>query len=276
MRKIFLLIGLLIIAFVGYGQNCSQATFVTEPATFTAEDEVKVIADVSQCPNSALSEIDQAYIWIFIPDGPGPDGVGGNGDFCNGSNTELAMTDEGDGKWSFTFVPTQLFDASPSEIGDIIEFIVKPFAGACDGSGDQTENLQMTVEPLIFVPTESRVFPGKFANDDFVTLYFDQSLTANAAMAELDEIFIYTWVNRTDADGNALADVTKAAWGDVGVTEELKMTNEGDGLFSLTLKPEEFYPIEDGDVITQINFIYRNAEGTVQTSDFTAVPVVFD
>lgn len=254
-------------------QNCDQATYFTEPASFTAEDEVTVFVDLSAC--SYLASLDEVYIWIFVPDGPGPEGVGGNGDFCNGSNPELLMTDEGNDVWSFTFVPTDLFDATPAEIGDQIGFIPKEFA-ACKGVGDQTENLYLVVDPLEFIPTESRTFPAKFGEQDFVTLYYNQSLAENSAMADLEEIYVYTWANGTDADGNSIGDVAKVAWPEVGTTPELMMTNEGDGVFSLTFDMRTFYPVEEGTTITQINYIYRNQEGTVQSGTFNSLLTEFD
>ncbi|MTI22285.1 hypothetical protein E1176_14735, partial [Fulvivirga sp. RKSG066] len=231
MKKYIILIVFMIGSVGLRAQSCDQATFSTEPAAFTAEDEVKLSVDLSGC--TYLSGLDEVYIWIFVPGGPGPDGVGGNGDFCNGSNSELLMNNEGEGVWSFTFTPTDLFDATPAEIGGQIGFIPKEFA-ACKGNGDQTVDLFLTVDPSEFIPTESRTFPAKFGQHDFVTLYFDQNLAQNEAMATLDEVYVYTWANGVDSTGMSIGDVAKAEWTEVGNTEELKMSDEGEGIFSLT------------------------------------------
>ena len=273
MKKIIVTIGLILTVLVGYTQNCDQATFTTEPASFTVEDEVKLSVDLTGC--SVLAGLDEVYIWIFVEGRFGPNGVGGNGDFCDGSNTELLMTNEGGNVWSFTFTPVDLFDATAAEIGAEIGFIPKAFA-ACKTAGDQTNNLALTVDPLEFVPSEERIFPAKFEQDDFITFYFDQSLASNSAMSDLEEIFVHTWVNRTDVDGNDLDDVTKAEWADVATTKELKLTNEGNGVFSLTVKPDEFYAIEDSDIITRINYIFRNAAGDTQTATFESSPIILE
>ncbi|MEP2772945.1 MAG: hypothetical protein ABJH05_12410 [Fulvivirga sp.] len=273
MKKFLILIIFLVGSIGLQAQNCDQAIVTTEPAAFTAEDEVKLLVDLSAC--TYLASLDEVYIWIFVPGGPGPDAVGGNGDFCNGSNPELLMTDEGDGVWSFTFTPTELFDATPAEIGSQIGFIPKEFA-ACQGIGDQTVDLFLTVDPSEFIPTESRTFPSKFGQKDFVTLYFDQNLADNQGMADLDEIYVYTWANGTDASGASIGDVAKAEWTEVGNTTELMMTNEGDGVYSLTFDLDTFYPVEEGTTITQINYIYRNAEGTVQSANYSSQLIEFD
>lgn len=267
MKKLYITVFILFCAILTKAQNCEQATFYTEPASFTAEDEVTLYVDVNGC--SYLASLDEVYLWIFVPGGPGPDGLGGNGDFCNGSNSELLMNNEGDGLWSFTFTPTELFDASPSEIGTEIGFIPKEFA-ACKGNGDQTVDLFVPVESLEFIPSESRTFPEAFTDQDFVTLYFDQKLALNEAMAELDDIFIYVFAEIQDGEGNSLGSIEKAAWTDVSTTEELQMINEGDGVYSLTMDLRTFFPVEEGNNISNISFIYRNADGTVQTDTYSA------
>ncbi len=264
-----------------FGQeNCpvSAIPVSTSPSVFTAEDEVTITADLSACPGLAGQA--EIWVWIFVPDCCGPtfgnDASGGTTDFCN-SNPNLAMTPvEGQNDvWTFTFTPTQLFGRSAAEI-DEIGFI--PKVNGCPGPAGQTANLILPVEPLVFTPTENRAFPSRFGLDDFVTLYFDQSLATNPAMAELEEIFVHTWVVRTDSDGNPLDNLPRVEWELVGTTEELKMIDEGNGVFSLTFIPETFYPINEGDIITEIRYLFRNAEGTVQTDGdgFVAFPVVFD
>lgn len=271
MKKLYILIGLVFSVLFVQAQSCDQATFRTEPATFTAEDEVKLFVDVSSC--SYLASLDELYIWIFVPGGPGPDAVGGNGDFCNGSNAELLMTNEGDNVWSFTFTPTELFAASPATIGSEIGFIPKEFA-ACKGNGDQTVDLFLPVESLIFVPTESRTFPESFTSKDFVTLYFDQNLANNEEMKNLEDIFVYAFANVEDESGQAVeGNIEKAPWTEVGTNPELTMNDEGDGIYSLTIDLRTFFDLEPGNTISSFSYIYRNMEGTVQSDTYTS-PVI--
>ncbi|MBK6267277.1 hypothetical protein JKA74_19705 [Marivirga sp. S37H4] len=268
MKKLYIVIVLAFSSLFVKAQSCDQATFRTEPATFTAEDEVKLFVDVSSC--SYLASLDELYIWIFIPGGPGPDGVGGNGDFCNGSNSELLMTNEGDNVWSFTFTPTELFAASPAIIGSEIGFIPKEFA-ACKGNGDQTIDLFLPVESLIFTPAESRTFPESFTSKDFVTLYFDQSLADNADMKTLEDVFVYAFANVIDENGVPVeGNIEKAPWTEVGTTPELTMTDEGNGVFSLTVDLRSFFELEAGQMISSFSYIYRNMEGTVQSGTYSS------
>ncbi len=268
MKKIIILVALTFSAMLVRAQSCDQATFRTEPASFTAEDEVKLFVDVSSC--SYLASLDQLYLWIFVPDGPGPDGVGGNGDFCNGSNAELLMTNEGDNVWSYTFTPTELFEASPAEIGSEIGFIPKEFA-ACKGNGDQTIDLFLPVESLIYTPAESRTFPESFTNKDFVTLYFDQSLSLNEEMKTLEEIFVYAFANVVDENGASVeGNIEKAPWTEVGATTELTMINEGNEIYSLTFDLRTFFDLEPGHRLSSFSYIYRNMEGTIQSGTYSS------
>lgn len=268
MKKILILTALVFSAFFSNAQSCDQATFRTEPASFTAEDEVKLFVDVSGC--SYLASLEELYIWIFIPDGPGPDGVGGNGDFCNGSNAELLMTNEGDNVWSFTFTPTELFAASPAVIGSQIGFIPKEFA-ACKGNGDQTIDLFLPVESLTFMPAESRTFPESFTSEDFVTLYFDQSLALSEEMKSLENLFVYAFANVVDPNGVPVeGNIEKAPWTEVGTTPELTMIDEGNGIFSLTIDLRTFFELEPGQMISSFSYIYRNMEGTVQSDTYSS------
>lgn len=266
-KYILTVISFLVVGFT-YAQNCGSATFRTEPATFTAEDQVTLFVDVSGCP--VLAAKPDLYLWIFVPGGPGPDGVGGNGDFCNGSNPNLKMTPtENANEYSYTFTPVALFDATPAEIGTSIGFIPKAFA-ACKEAGDQTSDLFLSVEPLVFVEKVNRSFPNKFTADDVVTLYFHQPLTEDEGMKSLTDVYVYTAINGTDADGNDLGWVERAPWDQVANTPELKMNHEGNGVYSLHLVPKDFYPVNPGDKITRIFYKFRSADGS------SAIPGGFD
>jgi hypothetical protein len=232
-------------------QNCTAATYYTEPATFTAEDEVTLYVDVTGCPT--LAALNTLYLWIFVPNGPGPDGVGGNGDFCNGSNTELAMTKVDGNLWSFTFTPTELFNASPARIGTQIGFIPKAFA-ACQGNGDQTNDLFLSVESLVFIPSALRAFPDKFTQDDVVTFWFDANHPdVNSTLKSLTEVYMYT-----DADTQDGGFLQPASWDDVGTTPSQKFINRGNGLFTLTMIPSQFYGLQEGEMLDRIKIHVRS------------------
>ena len=267
MKKIFFTLITVAFSYLAFAQNCGQAVVTTDPAVFTAEDEVKLMVDVSGCP--ALMSQSDIYLWMFIPDGPGPDGVGGNGDFCGGSNPKLKMTKEGDGKYSFVFTPTELFNTTAAGIGSRIGIIPKAFA-ACKTAGDQTVDLFLPVDPLVFVEKENRVFPSNIVADDIVTIYFNKNLATNEAMKSVSEFYVYTGVNGTDASGNDFGFVEKTSWGEVGNKAELKMKDEGNGKYSLTFIPNQFFPINNGDKIKAINYKFRNKDGSV------AIPSGFD
>src|SRR5215212_4546615 len=124
MKKIFSLLFMLAGWSYLHAQT-SGAVVTTIPSSFTAEDQVKIIVDVSNVPN--LKDREPLYMWTWEPGDPAP----GNGGWDN-SNEARKMTKEGPNKWSFTMTPTQYYGKTPAEITQI-SFLVK----AKDGNGDR-------------------------------------------------------------------------------------------------------------------------------------------
>ncbi|TRX59543.1 hypothetical protein FNH22_10350 [Fulvivirga sp. M361] len=274
MKNIILLILMILPSMIVKAQSVTAS-----PAVFTAVDEVTLTVDVSG--SSLEGYADRVWIWTWLPGGcPGeanPDcDAPTNINPAGGEDTEGALMTRDETNpniYRITMTPVDFYGRTPAEIK---ELGIKLKSSDWSDGIDSGENLFIDVQPLVFIPSQNRNFPVKFTTADIVTLYFDQSLAENSAMKELEEIYAYIFVEGTKADGSAFSDVKKAEWGDVSTTPELQLTDRGNGIFSLSFIPEDFFPIEEGDQITKINYIFRSADGNTQTATFDAFPLLID
>jgi hypothetical protein len=159
------IISSIILYLIMYSVN-GQVTF--NPPSFTAQDSVTLVVDVSNTPMAGQTE---AFIWIFSNiSGGGKDGFT-NTSWTSSPNT-AKMTNVGTNKWQFGFIGTSMFGQSPGELKDF-GFLVK----ARDGSKQTPDYKPYKFDPLVFTPTVLRVFPSKVDLSDVVTVNFDQTLS---------------------------------------------------------------------------------------------------
>lgn len=141
----------------------AQPTF--SPSSFTAEDEITITVDVT---GTGMAGATDAYIWIFSnPDlGGGTDGIT-NGSWTNSSDG-AKMTPAGTNKFTFKFIGTTMFGQTPAQLKSF-GFLLKKK----DGSAQTPDYKPFFFDPLIFVPTMTRIFPSKVDKDDVITINFD-------------------------------------------------------------------------------------------------------
>jgi len=232
MKKILLII-LIVSSAWGFAKaQTSGAVISTVPSSFTAEDVVKVIVDVSNVPNLAGKE--PLYIWTWDPGDPAP----GNGGWDN-SNEARKMTKEGPNKWSWTFTPTQFYGKSPAEVTKI-SFLVK----AKDGTGDlKTSDIILTVAPLVYVPNVFRTFPKVVGQNEVITVYLDQSLATDVTTQRMSpaQARISLW------NGNTMVDVEKT----------VNVVLRSDRLYSYTFLPSKLFTIPAGTTITKMRVTFK-------------------
>lgn len=250
----------------------------TNPGVFTAEDEVTFTIDATASTDDRLvGYTGDVWAWVFISSGcPADCDAPTNVNPAGQPDTEAArMTRSPDNPnvYSITFVPTEFLNKPPGEIQEI-GFVLKSRDW---GDGIQTQDFTVNVTPLEFVPNPNRTFPSKFTQLDVVTVFFDQSLLeGEPAVAELDEVYMYMFADIVKEDGTFVESVEKVSWPEVGNTEDLKMTVRDANLFSLTFIPSSFLPLDQGDEIVNIKYIFRNAEGTVQSDTYEIIPLSLD
>lgn len=195
----------------------SGAIVTTQPATFTGEDQVKIIVDVSNVPNLAGKA--PLYIWTWHPNEPTP----GNGQWDN-SNEARRMVQEGPNRWSWTITPKDFYGVEAASITEI-RFLVK----AKNASGDlKTDDIIIKVAPLTFVPTDFRTFPRIVSVNDVVTFYLDQSLAPELNTQRMTPV---------SARITLLTDANTA----IGTPRTVALRKEGERLYSYTLMPSHFF-----------------------------------
>lgn len=251
MKKIICsLIGLFTLAFSAKSQT-SGAVVTTIPSSFTAEDVVKIIVDVSAVGNLAGRE--PLYMWTWNPGNPAP----GNGDWTN-SNEARKMTKEAPNKWSITFKPTDFYGKAPAEITKI-EFLVK----AKDATGDlKTNDIALNVDPLIYTPTVFRTFPKFIGINEIITAYLDQKLATDVITERMDpssvEISLY--------NGNT----------QIGTTQTVNLKAEGNKVWSYTFFPPSLFGLAPNAVADKVRFKFKGTGRDANGNPIPAESPVFE
>ncbi|HYF32244.1 MAG TPA: hypothetical protein VD993_14070 [Chitinophagaceae bacterium] len=233
MKNVLSLLMLLVAAPCYVFSQTSGAIVTRIPSSFTAEDQVKIIVDVSNVPNLAGKE--PLYIWTWNPGDPAP----GNGSWDN-SNEGRKMVKEGPNKWSWTFTPTQYYGKTPAEITQI-SFLVK----AKNGNGDlKTDDIHLPVAPLVYVPTAFRTFPKVVGQGEAITFFLDQSLATDITTQRM---------NPTGATISLFSD----AGAQVDAAKNVTLTNLGPGVYSGAFFPSKLFNIPAGVTIGKMRVVFK-------------------
>lgn len=125
MKKI-LLIATFLLSIVAVAQQ-QNGVFTVSPPTFEQEDEITITVSGI---NTGLWNVNDIYIWTWYQNSTGQEfDSQTNGQWTNSNETQK-MTNNGDGTFSFTFIPTELYNSN-----DIVE--IGMLAKAKDGTGDK-------------------------------------------------------------------------------------------------------------------------------------------
>ena len=250
MRKFFILFISLVVANFAKSQT-SGAVVTTIPSSFTAEDQVKIIIDVSNVPN--LRDKEPLYMWTWAPGEP----PSGNGSWDN-SNEDRKLTKEGPNKWSITLTPSSFYGKAPAEI-KTISFLVK----AKNGSGDaKTDDIHLTVAPLVFVPSAFRTFPKIVGQNELITIYLDQSLATDIVTQRM-----------TPAQAKISLWSTTGAQVDTEKTVTLSKTGN---LFSYSFLPRHLFTIPNGVMIAKMRVIFKGKGKDANGNDIDVESPAFE
>jgi hypothetical protein len=224
----------------------AQVTF--NPTTFTAEDEVTITLDVTGTP---MAGQDDVYMWIFSNDGVG----GGKDGLTNGqwgsSSDAAKMTKIATNKFTFKFTGTTLFGQSPAEL---INF---GFLGKSkDGSKQTPDYKPYKFDPLVFIPSQFRIFPSKLDATDMSTVYFHQDLATDQNLQRMFDVKVnLTFYN--DA-GNV-----------IGTKTALVATKESTVLYSYSFIPERLITIPAGAKLNKFTYQFT---GSIKDANGGNVP----
>jgi hypothetical protein len=209
--------------------------FTLSPGTFTAEDEVTITADVT---GTGMAGETEAYIWIFCnANAPGfvsKDGIV-NGSWGN-SPALAKMTRIAPNRFTFKFIGVEMFLLAPAELKHF-QFLLK----SQNGSKQTQDASAQAFEPLVFVPTVTRVFPSRIGKGDAVTVYFDQKLaTVDADQRMTPVSFVMT-----------VFDINNAQ---VGSEITVPVVNEGDKVFSASFQPSSLFNVPAATKLGRLRF----------------------
>jgi hypothetical protein len=224
----------------------SQVTF--SPASFTAEDEVTITLDVSNTPLAGLNDI---YIWIFSNDGVGggKDGLV-NGQWTNSSEA-AKFTKVATNKFTFKFTGTTLFGQSPAELINF-GFLAK----TKDGSKQTQDYKPYKFDPLVFSPSQFRIFPAKLDQTDMATVYFHQDLATDQNLQRLFDIKVT--ITFYDGANNQFAQRT-------GIIAK----KESDKLYSYSFIPEKLITLPAGTTLSKFSYQFS---GNLKDANGANVP----
>ncbi len=243
-RYIPILTTALLFAFL---QSVKAQSISTEPLDFSANEKVTITVDVT---GTDLDGVEPLYIWAWIELGEDDINAPTNGDWTNSDEANV-MTKIEDNQWSITFTSlADFYQQTAGTIGSKIGFLIK----ARDGSGGlQTNDQTLNVEPPKFTPSVFRVFPANFAQDDIVTIFYDRNLDENTSTNSLTEYALYaTALLESDET------LEPVAQEEVQNRTDLLFKDQGNGLFSLTMIPAQFFGVRSGQRIRSTTFIIRS------------------
>lgn len=227
----------------------AQGKVVFSPASFTAEDEVTITLDVTGTPLAGQSDV---YIWMFSNDGIGG-GVNGVNNGVWTASSELAkMTSAGGNIFTYKFVGTTAFGQSPAEL---INF---GFLGKTKDGGKQTPDYKpYKFDPLVFIPSQFRVFPAKMDYTDVATVYFHQDLATDVNLQRMYNVK----VNLTFY--NEAGDVM------VGAKTGIATVKESSILYSYSFIPERVITLPAGTKLGKFTYQFT---GSVKDANGLDVP----
>lgn len=255
-----LLITAFLIIGVVYGALGQAASVTTDPASFTALDEVTFTFDVTGTPLADANE--SLYLWAWS------DGVADfktNGEWGNSSEaSQLTPVEGSPNKYSFSF-PVEVDGKTYSNIAEIlgatpgqvkqIGTLIKTKVG---NDAKKTDDLVIELDPLEFVEEMTRTFPSTVTEEDLVTIYFNQSL-ANSLGLKYQSGGFNIVLRAIDADGNP-----------TGEEKSFEMRQDGEGQYSFIFSPTQTAFPEESD-LSAVEYYFVSVANPEIVSDMYVV-----
>lgn len=257
-RKLAISFSLFILFCVSAFTAAAQGVYL-DPSPTDVTGQVRLYVDITstECNCPELQDVDPEsnplYIWAWNPNEDrgqvnGMDATNGDWDNSN-ENMKMQQDESNPNLWYFDFFGVSMteFYQQPAAIfyESGIDFLVKEKNGAPEGMPEQkSPDLHIDPEP---VGCFEKIcpFPTTFFQDDYFVIVYDNKKENNASMQNLDPDNCLLWY-RISVNGGPLQVVQEP-------TDKFKMEYDGDGVFSKTMIPEEYFELGDGDVLTQID-----------------------
>lgn len=246
-----------------------------DPTTinFDPNQEVKIYFDVTQSEFcSELATLNELYMWTWLPNELPAGNEKANGTW-DASNSLLQLTNEGDGVFSYTMVPTEFYEVSAEEVYENdFAFLVKANNGAGGATGcpeDKTEDLIVEAEPVSLV-RKVFSFPDIIDDDtlatrstDIFTFIYDNKLEEKEGLDSASDFNVFA-----KAIGTNGVEYTYASPAQLDNFPELDMVPVGDDVYHWYIIPDRFFAdlLPDGVYVESLKLQVAR-EGARSTAD---------
>ncbi len=245
MRYLYLFLGILLL---GPMTAQGQAAWIEpDPTTinFDPNQEVTIYIDLKQSEFcSELANLEELYMWTWLPNELPAGNEKHNGSWDN-SNDLLQLTNEGNGIFSYTLIPTEFYEVSAEEVF-ANDFAL--LAKAKDGAGgltscpeDKTEDLIVEAEPVSLV-RKVFSFPDVVKDtlatrsSDIFTFIYDKKLEEKPGLEDATEFNVFAKALGTDG-----VEYTYAPPAQLDNFPELRMRLVEEDLYHWTIIPDQFF-----------------------------------
>lgn len=241
-------------------------TDVTTPARLY----IDVTSSDCNCPELTDGDPDSnpLYIWAWNPneDRATVNGLDVTNGTWNSSNENLKMNQDPDNPnlWYFDFVGASMAEFYQVPAATIyaqgIDFLVKEKNGAPPDLPEQkSPDLNIIPEPLGCFEKVCP-FPTTFFQDEYFFITYDNTQESISSLQNLgpDECLIWFYAS---INGGSLTLFREES-------DKYKMKYDGEGQFSLSMIPSEFFELAEGDELT--NFQVFITKSPIQVPPFTA------
>lgn len=241
--------------------------FDPSPTDVTVPGRLYIDLTSSECGCPELQDSDPVtnpmYIWLWNPN----ESLMGtlNGTWDN-SKDQMKMEQDPSNPnvWYFDFFGESLsaFYQQPAAVfyANGMDFLVKEKNGAPSGMPEQkSPDLHYTFEPIGCFE-KICPFPTTFFQDDYFVITYDNNKETISPLKNIDPNDCLIWFRYSVNDGSL--QVLQEA------TDKFKMEYDGDGIFSKTMIPEEYFGLNPGDVLTRIDVYITKSP--IQAPPFTA------
>jgi len=272
---------------LGFAAN---AQVTSEPLeNIDPTDSVKIIVNLDQLDltqeyvQNLIADADAGldiFMWTWKPyefpaGSPKANGLGGAA--WKNSNPILMMTKEANHIYSYTMVPTEFYEVDAATVyKEDIHFLVKPKDGGGYGDPDRKSgDLVLKIDPPATDRDPVYSFPAKVAEDDVITVVYDNWRETKESMKDLDADSAYLHMECKLVSGTVIK-YPPNYFADPSAYPEAQMMLVDDGVFNFFFVPEDYFSLSPTDEIDEIKVIVRKpvfAGGNERVADDLTVTV---
>jgi 1,4-alpha-glucan branching enzyme len=204
------------------------------PVNFTADQRIYITYDPSMEPDEDVKALEEFFLHVH---------------FNNEEPQKIKLTSESNGTFSANFIVRSFLNAGGTTKIESLSLALGNESGDILSKVSQLDVSSSTIQTRSSLFTVTPNFP---AYDEELTIKVD--LTGTGLANNNGPFYIWTW--RPASPSNM------GSWGNSN--EAMKMTNEGNNIWSFTMVPKDFYAV---DFSPEVSFLVKNKSGSLQTGD---------